>query len=520
MRKKKLKKILLNIIFIMSMLCLCFVFTVSSKKGLTKRNYLAFSLIITLLFSIFITKKHELLKINKELTLTEKIISLVISIIYVIELGNNFDINNCSKIIFDIITKLNFNIFISNYINYFCIYAIYYIISYLIITFGRYIINFIKSLNKKENDYLKHTFLFFGILILIVYSNTNKFATMYDKMFSLDSGYVTGKMIKDIFWALDIRHILFAPLISPLTVIFNAFTKIFPNSANLYFILIALFNLFLLIIISIMIKRLSNNKWLPYIYMLSYPSILYAIVIEKYVFCIFFIILLLYEKYYTKTRNTEIEDASLIASVGTMSTSAVIGFIHGNGTLFNRIKKWVSLAIKFICISALFGKLNMIITIPNQLNTIFGKISNTPWQNKFYGVSELFYSFFFIPNYIFSNNTILFENSAKYLNYIGLLLFVLSITGFVIKNKVNYFKVSFYWFIFLLALFLGANWYCYEAPLFNLYFSWAIIPLVLNNIEIIKSKKIKQIIYITLISMMIIINIPELINIYKYVINI
>ena len=89
--------------------------------------------------------------------------------------------------------------------------------------------------------------------------------------------------------------------------------------------------------------------------------------------------------------------------------------------------------------------------------------------------------------------------------------------GFCVNRKKMYSKIFISWTGFASILFFILNWSVHESPLFSIYFSWAVIPLLIMGIDyIIKKLRIKRIIiYIPLYIAMITINIVEIINITK-----
>lgn len=55
--------------------------------------------------------------------------------------------------------------------------------------------------------------------------------------------------------------------------------------------------------------------------------------------------------------------------------------------------------------------------------------------------------------------------------------------GFAIHWKERIYQISFAWMIYAWILFVPLNWSVIETPLFNLYFSWAILVLFIGGMD-------------------------------------
>ncbi len=512
---KKNINLLINITFVLSMLSLCFIFTISTQNYL-ESNYEIISLILTLIFSLYLIKKRFAIELLRKSKIKDLILSLAFSLVTMYEINKTYSLSNASPSIVDFITKFHLIRVCKYFTEFFSIFFLIILYLYLLENVLPLFIKFIEGFDKEEKNVCTKYFIVMLILITISYCLCSSMYTGYDLVLSLDTGYVTEYMFKDMFWALDIRHILFAPLVIPIKIIITCALNIFPDFSVLYPILLAIFNLILILLTAVMLKRLTNSKWTFYLYLFSYPTLLFSLFIEKYQLCIFLIVSFLYFK---KESEEELSNAAIIASVGAMSTSALLGFFSGEGTIKNKILNWIKISMIFIGLTALFGKIYLILSFFEQSNTILGNIAELQLKNRLYGVSELFYSILYIPNYYLADNGIMYANAANSFNVIGLIILVISIVGFAFNRKNKICQICFYWLCIAFVLFVGLKWYCFEAPLFNLYFSWAVIPLFVAGIEKI-CKKYKNTIYISLIASMILVNTIGLINMISLIFDI
>lgn len=504
---KSNKMFIFNILFVISLVVNTIMLS-NLNNGEYIENYLPTtisSLFVSLIFGIYVAKKKFISnKLNNNNKIIYIFISIVFTILYMLKLFNylSIDIYNLTslKYIFNYQLCRLLLIILSSF-------SVVCIINYFVIVFAKFIANFIKKIDNSEKNFIIIASMISLIVITYVYCRTTVCWQGFDKVFSMDSMDISYYMY-DVLWNSDIRHILFGVIASPIGVVDSLFVKVFAG-IDIYYVMLALFNSAMLIMIAIMLKRILKNKMAMYLYSLSYPFMLYSLFIEKYQICVFLIVLFIYSKY---EKDKEIENFSLISSIGCMITTASIGLFAGSEkNIKKRIIEWIRYGLIFISVCFVCGKGGVLITIPKQLNNLMGgiPIKNTLFQ-RFYGLSELFYSSIFAPKIYNSDGIILWANAAYYLNKLGLLIILVCIVSFVINRKENYSKFCGLWILTAFILFIFMNWYCFEAPLFNIYFSWAIISLIIMAIEKIKNKTIKQFIYYTLITLMVIINVNQM----------
>ncbi len=536
--QNKFFKCFFNISFLISIISVSFMFSIGYKNiYIDEKNEIA-SMIISFIFGCYLIKKNFVLKTIKNTKKIDWILALLFTILTMNELRQYFDLNNASKEILNLLTNLHIIKISKISIKILSCIFLYFLILYMLKIIKKFIKHFIKDMTKEELHLAKVSLLVFSIIIIIIYSLNDNIYMMYDNVFSMDNHYVARNMYNNITWQLDIRHILFSPITMLFKISTLPITLVFKNFEPFYYIVLAIFNAGLLVIISIMLKKLTNNKWVMYIYLTSFPTLQYSFCIEKYQICAFFIVLFFYSKYYLK--DTELEDLSLISSVGTMSTSVFLGFLCGHSrynkeitdkysknnnskvdhTLTNSMKTfkiqnknikiffhWLKLALFFVGICGIFGK-------ANKLNLFHN--TSISYIRRFFGLSEFLKSMLFIPNYYITESTVLWTNPAINLNYVGIAILIISIIGFILNRKNKFIVSCGIWLFFALIFFVIINWDCPEAPLFNLYFSWAVIPLIVMAIDKLKINK-KDYIYISIILLTLLINIPEFINIYNFI---
>ena len=352
-------------------------------------------------------------------------------------------------------------------------------------------------------------------VLYFLYRDKPIFYTGYDSIYSFDSGWFLESMLADLYYY-DIRHPLMSiitfPVYSSIDFIFNFDIKV---------VLLQLINVQLILLIGLELKKITNNKYVYYMFLISFPTISYLLFLEKYVICVFFITTYIYNLFVRK------KDSFLLFPliVGTMPTNIYTIFFEFFRD--NKIKKKILSILKIgvICllIFVVFGRLHCFFNGFKEIDKMkksFAKVNYTI-VNKINATSNMIEGSFIALPSSYNNGKYLWNDNLNRFSYLSIVIIALMLIGLIkeIKNKKYYYLCFLSSFIFSLILFIGLNWAVKEAPLFSFCFSWAMIPLLVSGIDFIlgcfKIKR-KSFIYCLLIISIFIINVLNLIDICKY----
>lgn len=428
--------------------------------------------LITIGFGIYLVKKNFLNRVFQKLNKRKMIMSIYFSLFFGYQVFKKVRLISQYGILSDILNepfKIIMSILLIG-ISLFCVFCICYYILSILTSFMK---QEIKKVTKEEKNFFIIGFLIMLVINTIWYSLISNNAIRDDILYSIDSYYVSFKMFPEVTWFLDFRHIFFSILTFPFYCIFATLRFILPLPTYTYCLFLAMIQVIFLLLTAIMLKRITKNKWMMYLYAFSFPTMLFGTILEKFQLSVFLIILFIYARLSEKEEK-EIEDLSLICSAGAVTTSAILGIWSNREKGLNKIKGWLKVALLFIGISVVLGKWNILITVFDYAKT-HGDLS---FINRIYGVTELMASSIIAPLYQIRGDVFIWQNEANYLNILGLILLGLCTYSFIKNRKNKFAQICFSWLCFMLFFFLGMNWYCYEAPLFNLYFSWAILGLL------------------------------------------
>lgn len=481
--------------------------------------------ILSFIVMIFILKKFKIDKIKSKILIISTLISLYI-MKYFIEFSSS-----------KIIRKLNKTCFKTHSKNIVYIMAILAIptLIFFVYLFTKYIVpkivKFIKELTKNEKKYLLILLVIGGITTIILSSLTTAFTTplvknrgiYYDVVYTSDSYSIVKE---DAFMNAanpenDIRQPLFGVFALPFGLIariISEFIIFLPQ--NLSYGTAMMFIQFMIVgFTNIMIVRLLNlkekdKKYLYLLFSISFPYLIFTIVVEQYVVALFYLILSLY--IYNCSNKT---NYSYIASVGTLLTSGVIlpAISHEK-----KIKKIISdiwkTFILFITTTIISGQIIQVMYINKTINHLMSFSGGVTLNIRFYQFTNFVSSLFFGTKGEIKNIGHMSYQLTKpsSINIIGILMFILIAISFVLNRKNKMAIISFLWVIFSIILLGIIGWGTTENGLilYSLYFAWAYLILFYLFIKkIFKKENLFKIVYYVSITIIAIFSIKEFIRI-------
>ena len=383
------------------------------------------------------------------------------------------------------------------------------------------VIEFWKELSPQDKKIYKTiTFISF-IVISILYVLNSKWYTQYDIVYSIDSGFV----FREIFGKLtyyDVRHPILGVLLFPLRSIVKGLSLLIVPSQLLntvIAIILQMINIQLLLASAFIIKQLSRNKWSLYIYLCSAPTILFAFFLEKYQICTFLVLYYVYQ--YCKEEKERA--TTLVLATGAMPTSIIIYLkeLFTKESIKDKLFNIFKLAIIGLTIVICLGRTHLL--VPNNMieeitiktdrfttTDITIKNSLISYTNMVHGT--------YLPLSSVVNTKYNWTGIMEKISYIGILVFIIMIIGFIINRKDKFTQMCTLWTIVSFLLIVVVNWSVHESPLFSIYFSWAFIPLFQKGLDyIIKKFKLNEKhVYYPIIITMLVLNTLNMINIFQF----
>ena len=398
--------------------------------------------------------------------------------------------------------------------------SIIYLIELVSHLIRKWVISFYKHMDSFDKKAYLIASIFFLIVITIVYLLIPNFYLQYDRIYSIDSGWVFKKIIPDPHYY-DIRH----PLMSIFTFPFYAVISfIFPSKIEP--ILFQFVNVQLLIIIALELKQLTKKNIVFILYMISFSTLTLILFLEKYQLCVFLVVTYLYNQKVLKNNSNKM----LISATSIMPTSGfatIFEFINKNSikkNIINIFKIGIIGVLVIICL----GRAHSLVHGLDELKfaktkyasselTIMEKINSTSkvFDTTFIGLPSKEKGIFYLWKDL--------SGSISILSIIILIIILIGIINFIRRKDLIY--ISFLaWLIFIPILFILLNWAPHETPLFTIYFSWVIIPMFIYGLEYIFKKlrlkrKVINCIYGLMVISILTINIYRFYDVFIYMLN-
>ena len=481
--------------------------------GVIVGAFYALALAILLLFGSNI----RITTINKK----NCIVSCIISC-YMMKVFFNYTI----RIISDIYS-ININI-INTFLGLFALPAVIFLVYKFIEIIVPKVKKFFITLTSVEIEYL-HIIL---IVSIIVSFFTIHSTTAFTKPGDIDVIYTSDSLdllIKDVYCNVshnenDLRQPLFGVFALPFGVlakIISEFIFFIPRDYA-YEAVMTVFQFIITTITTILIARLmkveeKDKKYLYMLFSLSFPYLIFNLVLEQYVIALFYLILTIYMFY-----NYDGVNYAYLGATGTLVTSGILfPFI----TKFKNIKQYakdiLESLIIFISIFVISGQFSQILNFERTMMSLLKFAKPLPLTDKLCQFLNFVQSIFFsCEGEIIGHRYWLQE--VESISVIGIILLVIMVISFIINRKDSFAKLSFCWIIFSILILVIVGWGTTENGLilYSLYFAWAFLSLYYLFLKkMCKNRKIFITLLLITILIMAIFNFKEFLNILIFAIK-
>lgn len=396
-----------------------------------------------------------------------------------------------------------------------------------------YVVQFVKSLDRFEKRYLGIVFLVATAGILFFYLQTavcyraveNGIVQVYDVLYTTDSAdiYGTDCFLKILSGANDIRQPLFGLFSLPVALLGHAVAAVFFFVPNMYAIALGVIQFLLEAISIIMLLRMmkveeKERVWLATLFTVGYAYLIHGLMIEQYVIAYFYVILVLYVYQESDKLN--------FAYFGAVSTLLTSGILFGFITKAKNVKNWIVDMLK--CLAIYMG----IVTICGQLPQFLGMKTTITRLTTFTGeevtlvdkwvqLTHFFRDILWAPaaegGYLYFSYYRKLENVE--VSWLGILVLVCVMAGFVLTYKEWISKVAMFWVGFSALILFVIGWGTAENGLllYALYFAWAYVVLIYQFLKkTLKNSVARHGVMAGLIATILIRNVYEIVQIYQF----
>jgi hypothetical protein len=367
------------------------------------------------------------------------------------------------------------------------------------------VVDFFGSLERFERLFLTVGSLIFAIVTVIVFNLTNVFylpsagdgsVVLFDVIYSTDTG---ATISRDCYTnpaapENDLRQPLFGIFALPFGLSAKALSFLLPR-AQTYPILINIVQIILLLISFILLSRMLEISRRSRIYFLlltavTFPSMLFTLNMEQYIFAFFWSILLIYHSYRTHRIGTVLP----VAATGSILTSALLIppllFLNREWAI---MEKGCKILLLFLALFICGGMIDVVHKSSHPI-TLYGNFIDNDSTNKWQQFTHFITSCFVAPSNrtVFGATHVSYQLSAIHSSsLVGMLLLGLSIlSGFVFRRRFIA-KISLYWVGFAFVLLFLFGWGTAEngLVLYSLYIFWSFAVLLMLLIDKLLPKK-------------------------------
>ena len=397
--------------------------------------------------------------------------------------------------------------------------------------------DWISKTDKCEKYYFIISGIIFVVAIIVIYNSTTAFYSpeingevANNVISSADSASLSEQnaFINIGVYSNDIRQPLFGVFAAPFAALAYLLSLMLFFIPNAYPVMLAIVQIVLLLSCFITVSRMLNlASYIKMIFLIicavTFPTLLFSVVLEQYIFALFWLTLFIYSYISEKEKRNYF----FIAATGSLMTSGIMFPLIFDGKNFKEcLRRIIRTIWEFLALLTIFGHFSTVLfafqTIKSQLSLYSGV------ELSFYNKLLQFLNFtalcFIKPNFMIEP---LGENFSYQLAYggnlyylAGIVFLILSILGFILNRKNNFAKICMVWVVISFLLLCVIGWGTKEngLVLYSLYFSWAYIALVFMLIEKLftKWKTARYVIYSSAIIALVIVNFTGMYEIINF----
>lgn len=365
--------------------------------------------------------------------------------------------------------------------------------------------------------------VFFGILasllavlIYMVYQVTDGYWASMDTIFSIDSHWVSERILADPTYA-DLRHPVYAFLCWPLQVWFSDVAAFTPAPNHTLHVLWGILEAWMLLAVALLLYRLSGRQ--------RHVAIIYVTTMPVWLFCFFI------EKYQLSTLLALVTVAALaeacherairwsIAATGCMTSTAPLLL----ACLLTRsprqfIKRAWSLLCTGLGLLAVSGRLDVLLHLQDYWQKVdqFTSVGLTLQERIYCYINGVTACLFPLSHELYKGQLIWRHVGAE-LRPVGAVILVIAVIGLLFRFRERSYRLFFCWLLFQPLFFIVFGWSPSESPLFALYFSWAMIPLFCSGLQGILGRfpRLFALVVTLLCSLIVLMNVPQWLTIFS-----
>ena len=356
-----------------------------------------------------------------------------------------------------------------------------------------------RASDRVERWYLIIAFVVFAVAITLVYSKTSVFSAanassdnVWDKIdivYSSDSSMLTEQ---NVFYNIaasenDIRQPLFGAFAAPFALAASLVSRVImlPEAypAIVQVVQSAFLALGLMLIVRMTGAKGAVKALALVSFSLLYPTLLFLLNVEQYIFSTFWLILLVWMLVEGEDQG---RDTAWVTATGSTLTSGIfLLLLPAKGTFQEKVRQGALAVLQFAIFMVLLGRVAMVLSSAESIRFIMQFAGEKlPFLARAMQYSEFAASCLIAPaaeitRYV--GGVAVFQQSAiNQWSVAGFLCLAAVVVGFLTNRKSRYAQICAGWVAFSFLLLCVVGWGTSENALvlYSLYFGWAFVSLI------------------------------------------
>lgn len=371
----------------------------------------------------------------------------------------------------------------------------------------------------------------YGVLICVLHLHTTALSTgLYqtsdgsmqrryaDIIYGFDHSWLLSCSSEISTNSLNIRH----PLLRVLTVVPYSMIKAIasvmePVTPSAYALLLSVFNMLLMLLTALLLRRISHSNWVAPIYSVTYFFMIMCLGMEQYQISIFLICLSVY--FFAGSQEKLAKGSAVWMSGTTLTSGHLIPLLIQGKDFKDYCLKVIEYCWIFLSISAAFG------AFPASLTMLEEVVAHTGGVN-FLDRTKIF-SHFVVWQFLPPNSMDVMTEDGSHIfagvtpntfNVLGTMILLLCVVYclFTWKDKLS--RLCIWSIAFSAVLCVGVGWGIQESWLYAILFSWAYVIVVLKAVDWVTQKNTiaKGIVYAAIFSCLLLYNSGQLRAVFAF----
>lgn len=369
--------------------------------------------------------------------------------------------------------------------------AVFYLLTWLTRRLGNFLQGLWAGMEQRDKRLYLWAAVALSCLVIVFYKLEPQWYLQYDKVYSIDSGWVYKNLYPQMSYY-DIRHPILGVVTFPLWALIRDGLRLFVPAhllPGLCVTCVQLVNVQLLLLTGAMIAELSKSRWTFPLYLCCLPTLTFTMFFEKYQMCVFLLVLYAY-LICKKKEHTEL---SLTMATGAMPTSVLLfaNELFIKEPFGQKARRALQTAACGVLVLVCAGRAHLLAP-----QTLLAEMAN---MAQIFGLKDLpiveraasFVNMVqgaFVPLASNSGEKYLWADVTHSVSLIGCVLLVVILIGMVAERGDSFVRLCAVWTAVGAVLFGVVQWGVGESPLFSVYFGWALLALFQKGLQWIAGK--------------------------------